>query len=151
MLLMKIYFTKLGFALLFLFGFNLSPVIAAERDPLLPRVPIDQMDEARRWKNPFPATPENIAKGRALFTGKGTCFTCHGHEGRGDGFAGAGLDPAPRNFHNPRLKMKSDGEFNWIIHNGSAGSGMLSYAPGVVTSEEAALIILYERSLHDIP
>lgn len=122
-----------------------------ERDPTLPRVPVDQIENARAWKNPFRATPENIARGRALFTGKGTCFTCHGPDGRGDGFAGLGLDPAPRNFHNPSLKLKSDGEFRWVIHNGIAGSGMLSYAPGVITDEEAALIILYERSLHDIP
>jgi len=151
MLFLKIGVAKIVFSFLLVVSFGVKHAIPAERDPLLPRVPVDQMDQARRWKNPFEATPENIAKGRALFTGKGTCFTCHGQDGRGDGFAGAGLDPAPRNFHNPRLRMKSDGEFNWVIHNGSAGSGMLSYAPGVITSEEAALIILYERSLHDIP
>lgn len=144
-------FWKIVFALLLvtLWGVDISR--SAERDPTLPRVPVDKIEEARRWKNPFSATPENIAKGRALFTGKGTCFTCHGQDGRGDGFAGAGLDPSPRNFHNPALRSKSDGEFNWVIHNGIAGSGMLPYAPGIITSEEAALIILYEKSLHDIP
>lgn len=148
---LKVGFSKMLLVLLISVFFGVHIGRSAERDPSLPRVPVDQMEAARRWENPFPATPENIAKGRALFTGKGTCFTCHGHDGRGDGFAGAGLDPAPRNFHNPRLKAKSDGEFNWVIHNGSAGSGMLSYAPGIISSEEAALIILYERSLHDIP
>jgi len=122
-----------------------------ERDPLLPRVPEDDIEEAKEWQNPFKSTPENIAKGKALFTGKATCFTCHGPEGRGDGIAGAALDPGPRNFHNPGLKKKTMGEFNWIIHNGSEGTGMISYAPGIVSDEEAALIILFEKSLHDIP
>ncbi|MFQ5780955.1 MAG: c-type cytochrome [Nitrospiria bacterium] len=144
-------FGKIGLLSLFTMVFGASMGLSAERDPTLPRVPADQIDQARAWKNPFPATPENIAKGKALFTGKATCFTCHGNEGRGDGPAGAALDPSPRNFHNPRLKAKSDGEFFWVITNGSAGTGMISYQPGIVTEEEAALIILYERSLHDIP
>lgn len=144
-------FLKIGFILFLISLLGVDVSRSAERDPMLPRVPVDRIQAARRWKNPFPATPENIAKGRILFTGKGTCFTCHGQDGRGDGFAGAALDPSPRNFHNPALRSKSDGEFNWVIHNGIAGSGMLPYAPGIITSEEAALIILYERSLHNIP
>ncbi len=131
--------------------FGMSVVgMAAEKDPLAPRVPADDMEEAKEWVNPVKSTPANIAKGKELFTGKATCFTCHGNEGRGDGVAGAALDPAPRNFHNPGLKKKSDGEFNYVIHNGIEGTGMISYAPGIITSEEAALIIVYERSLHDV-
>ncbi|MFQ5587245.1 MAG: c-type cytochrome [Nitrospiria bacterium] len=139
----------LTFAVASVFGMSVVGM-TAERDPLAPRVPADEMEEAREWKNPFKATPENIAKGKALFTGKATCFTCHGNEGRGDGVAGAALDPSPRNFHNPGLKKKHDGEFNYVIHNGIEGTGMISYAPGIVTDEEAALIILFERSLHDV-
>lgn len=147
-------FGKLALALALTAAFGASMAMSEpgkEDDPLRPRVPADEMEDAREWENPFKATPENIAKGKELFTGKATCFTCHGNEGRGDGIAGQALDPGPRNFHNPGLKKKSDGEFNWVIHNGSEGTGMISYAPGIVTSEEAALIILFERSLHDIP
>jgi len=123
-----------------------------EKDPLLPRVPEDDLEEAREWKNPFEATPENIAKGKELFNGKATCFTCHGNDGRGDGIAGAALDPGPRNFHNKAFRdKKSPGEYMYVVKNGSEGTGMISYAPGIVTEEEAALIILYERSLADIP
>ncbi len=124
--------------------------MAAEKEPLAPRVPADDMEEAKEWTNPFKPTPENIAKGKELFAGKATCFTCHGNDGRGDGVAGAALDPAPRNFHNPGLKKKSDGEFMYVIKNGIEGTGMISYTPGIVTEEEAALILLYERSLHDV-
>ncbi len=144
-------FSRLALVFVVASVFGVSIGLTAERDPTLPRVPEDEIEEAREWVNPFKSTPENIAKGKALFTGKATCFTCHGNEGRGDGIAGAALDPSPRNFHNPKLKAKADGEFNWVIHNGSEGTGMISYSPGIVSDEEAALIILFERSLHDIP
>src|ERR1043166_3557752 len=70
-------------------------VVAEEADPLKPRVPADQIAEAKANKNPIPNTPENVAKGKALFEGKGTCFNCHGQEGKGDGPAGQILNPSP--------------------------------------------------------
>ena len=54
---------------------------AEEKDPLKPRVPPDQMAEAKAMKNPVANTPESVAKGMALFEGMGTCFNCHGKEG----------------------------------------------------------------------
>ncbi len=145
---MKFGKIALAFAVVSIFGAS-AIGFAAEKDPLAPRVPADDMEEAKEWKNPKKSTAANIAKGKALFTGKATCFTCHGNEGRGDGVAGAALDPSPRNFHNPGLKKKTDGEFFYVISNGIEGTGMISYAPGIITEEEAALIITYERSLHD--
>jgi len=125
---------------------------AAERDPLAPRVPPDQIAAAKAWKDPYEPIPANIAKGKELFQGKATCFTCHGNEGRGDGPAGAALDPSPRNFHNSKFdQVKTPGEMLWVIKNGSAGTGMISYAPSIVTEDEAALIILFERSLGNQP
>lgn len=142
---------KLGITALALFAatvFSVSVAVSApEKDVEKARVPADEMEEAREWKNPFPATPENIAKGKALFTGKATCFTCHGNEGKGDGIAGAALDPGPRNFHNPAMKSRQAGEYMWVVTNGVEGTGMISYSPGIVSEEEAALIILYEMSL----
>ena len=63
----------------------LNPAVSEAADPevLKPRVPESQMAEARSWKNPFPPTPENIEKGKALFHGKGFCVTCHGMDGTG--------------------------------------------------------------------
>lgn len=145
-------FVSVGLAMVAATAFIVNVGFSAERNPLAPRVPPDQMRAAKAWKNPFPATPENIAKGKEIFNGKGTCFTCHGNEGRGDGPVGAALDPAPRNFHNPRFaQAKTEGEMNWVIHNGIAGTGMLSYAPAIITDEEAALVVLFERSLANQP
>ena len=120
---------------------------AEEKDPLKPRVPADQLADAKALKNPVANTPENVAKGKALFEGKGTCFNCHGKEGKGDGPAGAILNPRPRNFTNCKFhKKRKDCELFWVIKNGSAGTGMVSLIPAAITEEEAWTIINYERS-----
>jgi len=127
--------------------FSVGLVGAEERDWKKPRVPPDQMADARNNKNPVEATPDNIAKGKALYEGKGTCFNCHGKEGKGDGPAGAILNPSPRNFTNCKFhKKRKDGELFWVIKNGSAGTGMVSLIPAAITEEEAWTIINYERS-----
>jgi mono/diheme cytochrome c family protein len=128
--------------------------MAEELEPLKARVPADQMGEAKAHKNPAAATPENIAKGKALYEGKGTCFNCHGKEGKGDGPAGAILNPTPRNFTNCKFhKKRTDGEMMWVMKNGSKGpandpkpTGMVSLVPGTISEEEAWAIINYERS-----
>ncbi len=126
---------------------SVSVVGAEERDPLKSRVPADQMSDAKAMKNPIAATPENIAKGKALFEGKGTCINCHGKEGNGQGPAGAILNPSPRNFTNCKFhKKRKDGELFWVIKHGSEGTGMVSLTPGVITEEEAWTVINYERS-----
>jgi hypothetical protein len=126
---------------------SVSVVGAEERDPLKPRVPADQMAEARANKSPVEATPDNIAKGKALFEGKGTCFNCHGKNGDGQGEAGKILNPSPRNFTNCKFhKKRKDGELFWVIKNGSAGTGMVPLIPAAITELEAWTIINYERS-----
>ena len=123
---------------------------AAEKDPLKPRVPADQRTEAKKMQNPVPMTKENVAKGKALFEGKGTCFNCHGKTGQGDGPAGKVLNPSPRNFTNCKFHMKrKDGELFWVIKNGSPGTGMVSLIPSAITEEEAWFIINYERTFCD--
>ena len=126
---------------------SVTVVGAEERDPLKARVPDDQRADARALPNPVKSTPESIAKGKALFEGKGTCFNCHGKEGKGDGPAGAILNPSPRDFTNCKFhKKRKDGELFWVIKNGSAGTGMVSLIPAAINEEEAWTIINYERS-----
>lgn len=124
-----------------------SVVGAEEKDPLKTRVPADQLADAKANKNPTASTPESIAKGKALYEGKGTCFNCHGKNGDGQGEAGKILNPSPRDFTNCKFhKKRKDGELLWIIKNGSAGTGMVSLIPAAITEEEAWHIINYERS-----
>lgn len=141
---MRVVFWIAGFALLVLSGI----LQAAERDPLQPRVPPDKIQLAKKEKNPLPATAENIAKGKVIFEGKGTCFTCHGMEGKGDGLAAVGLDPSPRNLTNPAFHaVRSDGELMYILKNGSPGTAMMPMVGSVINEEEGWLVLLYVRSL----
>ncbi len=125
-----------------------ATVYAEERDITIPRVPADQRAAAKALKDPHPATPKNIAKGKAIYEGKGTCFNCHGTSGKGDGPAGQMLNPSPRNFTNPKFhKLRTPGEMFWVIKNGSAGTGMVPLIGTAITEDEAWYVILYERSV----
>jgi len=129
-------------------AFAAGVAVAGEKDVKTPRVPAAELQKAKDMKNPLQPTPDNIAKGKAVFEGKGTCFTCHGNTGKGDGPAGAALDPSPRNFTNPEFhKVRTPGEMFWVIKNGSPGTGMISYNPAMISDEETWQVILYERSL----
>jgi mono/diheme cytochrome c family protein len=127
---------------------------AEELDPTISRVPIDQRAAAQAMKNTVPKTPENIAKGKAIFEGKGSCHNCHGRSGKGDGATAKFLSPSPRNFTNPEFhKNRTDGEMYWVIKNGSRGpngpgnpTGMLPLIGAQITEGEAWYVILYERS-----
>ena len=125
-----------------------APLWGAERDPLQSRVPADQLGKAKALKNPYPPNAQNIAKGSVLYHGKGTCFTCHGKEGKGDGLAAPGFDPSPRDFTNRAFhKAKTDGELFWVIKNGSPRTAMMPMIGSVINEEEGWLVLLYERSL----
>ncbi len=127
---------------------------ADELDPTISRVPMDQRAAASAMKNPVAKTSENIAKGKAIFEGKGSCHNCHGSGGKGDGPAAKFFSPSPRNFTNPEFhKNRTDGEMYWVIENGSRGpngtnnpTGMLPLIGPQITEEEAWYVILYERS-----
>ncbi len=126
---------------------SVSVVGAEEKDPLKSRVPADQMADAKAMKNKFEADADSIAKGKALYDGKGTCFNCHGKAGDGQGEAGKILNPSPRDFTNCKFhKKRKDGELFWVIKNGSPGTGMVSLIPAAITEDEAWHIINYERS-----
>jgi mono/diheme cytochrome c family protein len=121
--------------------------MAANPEVLNPRVPSDQIEEARKWQNPFPSTKENIEKGKALFHGKAFCVTCHGKDGKGLQNIPGLRGKLPRNFTDKSWqKVRTDGELLWILKNGSSGTAMAPFIPRVLTEKEAWHGILYVRS-----
>ena len=125
---------------------GIGTVDAADPNVLKPRVPPDQMQEARNWENPFPSTPENIEKGKQIFQGKAFCVTCHGPDGKGLGNIPGLRGKLPRNFTDKTWQAaRTDGELFWILKNGSPGTDMASFIPLVLTEEEAWQVILYVR------
>ncbi len=120
---------------------------AANPEVIKQRVPQDQIAEAKSWSNPFPATPENIEKGKQIFFGKAFCVTCHGRDGKGLGKIPGLVGKLPRNFTDKTWQARrSDGELMWILKNGSPGTDMASFIPLVLTEEEAWHVLLYVRS-----
>ena len=73
----------------------------------------------------------DAAKGKEIYEGMGTCWTCHGKSGTGDGPAGAALNPAPRDFTTGEFKFDANkngtpGEpedLFLVIKNGAAPYG----------------------------
>ena len=134
-----------GFALFGVCG--IPDTFAADPSVLQPRVPATQIEEARTWRNPFPATPENIEKGQKIFHSKAFCVTCHGRDGKGLGNIPGLRGKLPRNFTDKTWQAaRTDGELFWILKNGSPGTDMASFIPLVLTEDEAWHVLLYVRS-----
>lgn len=123
----------------------------------IPRVPTSERAQAKALKPPFESTPEILAEGKEIFLGRGTCFRCHGEEGKGDGGAAKILPIQPRNFTNPKFKkLRTPGELMWVLKNGSLGqtgkvpgTGMLPIVGQFLSEEDGWKVLLYELSLGD--
>jgi len=71
--------------------------------------------------------PKLMARGKVLFAEN--CATCHGPEGRGNGPAGVGLNPQPRNFTQPTAWVNGYRieDIYKTLREGVKGSGMVSF------------------------
>ena len=126
-----------------------------EFDIKVPRVPADQLADAKALKPPFQPTPDILKEGKEIFLGRGTCFQCHGPEGKGDGGAAKVLPIQPRDFTNPKFnKVRTPGEVMRVLKNGSMGqsgkvpgTGMLPIVGQFLSEEDGWKVLLYERSL----
>jgi len=113
---------------------------------MMPRVPPDQIEQARTLTSPLPDSDDIVQRGKGIFEGKGTCFNCHGLTGRGNGPGGKSLNPSPRNFHRRGMwRHRTEGEIFWVIKHGSPGTGMIPFG-GLLTDEEIWTVMQYERS-----
>ena len=117
---------------------------------LAPRVPADELAAAKKVRNPMAVTPDNLAKGKVIYEGRGRCWACHGPTGHGEGRQAVGMTPPPAVFADPAFHAaRSDGELLWILKHGSPGTSMAAFiGPWPLLSEEQGWqVILYERSL----
>jgi mono/diheme cytochrome c family protein len=77
----------------------------------------------RELRNPYVATPQTLADGRALY--QTYCFVCHGAEGKGDGPI-AGKIPPPPAYTTERVREFPPGRIFHVITRGTMK--MPSYA-----------------------
>ncbi len=137
----------LGAILIFgLFAIIVVPGLRNANRPAAPQV-VEPVSRESGWLNPaevpsskgyekppvdpktlIGAGPALLARGKALF--EKNCAQCHGLEGRGDGTASAGLNPAPRNFTRPDGWKNGPGlpSIYKTLTEGVAGSSMASFS-----------------------
>ena len=72
-------------------------------------------EDAAQRKNPVAAGAASSARGEKLF--QANCASCHGAGGKGNGPAGAALDPKPADL-TAMAGQHPDGDFAWKIANG---------------------------------
>ena len=98
--------------------------------------------EADKLKNPVAGQEEAIKGGKKIFATM--CAICHGEKGKGDGVAGAALNPKPTNLTNSEFHAQSDGAIYWKITEGRAP--MASYK-ATLSDEKRWQLVTYLRTL----
>ena len=105
--------------------------------------------DADKTKNPVPATPESIAKGKELYLApeKGNCIFCHGETGAGNEANFPNLRRKPADLTNKEhMTEMTDGEVFWKITKGIRGI----MPPGerrLKEAEERWHVVNYVRTL----
>ena len=95
-------------------------------------------------KEPWKENDAMVAHGKEVFGN--VCAVCHGTDGHGDGPAGKGLVPPPRNFHEPKWKNGGDSVAIFkTLQVGIAGSSMASFAS--LPPEDRWALVQFVRSL----
>jgi mono/diheme cytochrome c family protein len=104
-------------------------------------------DQYASQTNPFNEKADAVAAGKDIFTSN--CASCHGDSGKGDGPAGASLNPKPADLTEP-AKNDSDGELLWHVAEGSGagtpGSAMPAWK-NTLSQDQMWQVIAYLRTL----
>ncbi len=88
--------------------------------------PVEAVVDISKIAEPWVPNPDMVKHGAKVFSQN--CAMCHGAEGKGDGAAGAGLNPKPRNLVTGPWK-KGGGFIGLytVLTEGLAGTSMAAY------------------------
>jgi cytochrome c553 len=92
----------------------------------------------------------DAAKGEATY--KQLCNSCHGDSGKGDGVAGAALNPKPADFTDAKRAAAGTDEYIYkMIKDGGAANGkspmMVAWGPVLAEDQKIRDVAAYVRSL----
>jgi mono/diheme cytochrome c family protein len=99
--------------------------------------------EYANTKNPFEGNADAVTAGKTLFDTN--CVPCHGQDAKGDGAAGAALNPKPANLQ-LTVKETSPAYMHWVINVGGGVAGLSSQMPafkGVINDDDTWRIVTY--------
>jgi mono/diheme cytochrome c family protein len=106
--------------------------------PNLPTAPV----WARFATSQVPATPDNVAAGRATFQSK--CSICHGPRGRGDGPAALTMVPRPLDL-TVHVRLHAEGEIFWFVSEGISGTQMPAWKEQLTETERWQVVRYLEQ------
>ncbi|HEX7288975.1 MAG TPA: c(7)-type cytochrome triheme domain-containing protein [Candidatus Angelobacter sp.] len=103
--------------------------------------------------DPIPASPEAVARGKAVYSE--ACAVCHGDAGDGNGPLSAALAPKPRNFTSGKFKFRStsfssipaDSDLFRTITRGIPGTSMPSFS--FLSYEDRFAILHYIKTFSE--
>lgn len=101
----------------------------------------------KELKNPYDATPENLARGRERF--EIFCAPCHGTMGAGDGLvAKRGIPPFPIDKPDSGAGVLPDGH---VFHIMTVGRGAMPSYASQIDAADRWKILLHLRRLQQLP
>lgn len=92
--------------------------------------------------NPVPATPENVEKGKEIYTK--FCVHCHGEQGKGDGSITQTGNFPPPPAYNTALKDLTEGK---MFHTLTYGKGLMGSHASQLSKLERWTVIRYVQTL----
>jgi len=99
-------------------------------------------DVEAKKKNPIESSEKSLKTGMKLY-GK-ICWSCHGVDGKGDGPAGASLNPKPADFSKLVIQDQTDGALYWKL---STGRGNMTGYENSLTDDQRWAIVNHLRTL----
>lgn len=100
---------------------------------------------AQYWKDPFPASPEIVAQGKAVFDVY--CIHCHGATGMGDGKVGAKLPGPPPPYSGAALRNITEGEMYQTLEY---GKNLMGSHASQLTVAQRCKVIRYVQTLQKL-
>jgi high-affinity iron transporter len=92
----------------------------------------------------YPTAPVDLAEGRSIYAAR--CASCHGDAGRGDGFAAAGMEPAPPAFADPDAMADVTPALMYrIVSVGIQGTAMAAFAD--LSPEQRWAVVTYVNTM----
>lgn len=108
-------------------GVQLNEKVVDPKAPKMEGAAAESVFDIAKVTEPWVSTAEMIAYGEKNY--QTNCSMCHGPQGKGDGPAGGGLNPPPRNFVEGKWKVGPGLSDRYkAISEGIKGSSMAGYA-----------------------